>query len=178
MDSLVETENRILRIGVGLLLMAASACGQATLPECFVEFPVYDPNGLRQAGFAVASVKILQPEESAGTEVLNLPIEEQPLLVRGDRLYFEKRYLDTVALDVTLKREGDETNKWIALESCRQRESIFVGQRKPDYEEANWIDRVGQLVGCEFEGDWWIRIQPLFGVPPRGAAPFGNPYDG
>lgn len=161
------------------LLVVTSACGQGTLPECFVEFPVYDPKGLRLDGFQITSAKIIEPEHSAGTDLFDVPLEEQPFRVRGNRLYFPRLNLDTVSLYVGLARGEDQsTHKRVALESCQQRESIVFGQAKPLWEEANWLDKVGQLTGCDFTGDWWVRIDPLFGVPPNGASPFGNPYDG
>jgi hypothetical protein len=52
--------------------------------------------------------------------------------------------------------------------ACVQRHSqTVIEEREESYGDAEHDLLMGRLEGCDFEGDWWVRIVPLVGQNGR-----------
>lgn len=161
MSHVIRIARRLILGGAVWPLMAVSLVAQGSMPECFVEFAVYDTTGNRLNGFEVENVT--GQEERSGMWLGNRQ-ELEPEILRpvrqGSMLYFRRELLDPpTPLFVRLERSQPwrSTSAGIVLTSCRQRESLFLGGNETG------VRRQGRLVGCSFDADWWIRYGSLFG---------------
>ncbi len=154
---------------VGLfLLLHGSAQAQDGLPECFVKFSAYDPAGVRLTSLEISSLELM--DEDAGWRVKSDLLGAEPgnlrPVIRGDRVYFQKQLLGLYPVRVRLWSSGHSAGSWVAFRACRQRESVFVGEIGYQYADAFSFSGSGQVTGCNLYGDWWVRVEPLFGAAP------------
>jgi hypothetical protein len=81
----------------------------------------------------------------------------------GRRIIFSSDRIVSREIEVTLQDPKGVTVKTnFVVSSCRLRRSLFVGQSDSGA-DVTGIDMTGQLIGCKFEGDWWVRVVPMFG---------------
>lgn len=168
------SRNSATRSAVVGLLVTGCSYGQAVLPECFVEFAVYDPVGERLGPFQVISVELVEEGAFRGTELLESgPVGSRPVADQ-ERLYFRREMIDAAPLVVRLEgQRWQYAYKRIRLTTCRQHESIFDGEIGYEIADILGFELYGRLSGCQFEGDWWVRSEPLF----DGAYPYESRVD-
>ncbi len=158
-----ELRNACLAVGVVLILAATSACGRE-LPACSIDFAGYDAAGSSEP-LRIVSVKQGQGGEAdlEGREILGIDEHGYRVTAQGSTVYFTEHFLYGFTWGVTLESlTGMRVEKPIGVWSCtHQRESVFfLEEQGSDPDSAPWFERDGRLVGCEFDGDWWVRFSP------------------
>lgn len=153
---------------IGLLAAAGYSCGgtpsssDEPLP-CVVEIPVYSATGERLP-FSVAHVT---PEGAEGphyVDMLATAIDGIKVTAMGDKvLFWSRRIVGARAIKITLTGpKGAQTSTTVTVTQCRQRTSLTYGQSDLGFDVAGMY-ATGQLAGCAFSGDWWVRGLPMFG---------------
>lgn len=152
-------------IVVIVLATGALACAgnqKCAYNDYTVTLPVYDQRG-SPLPYTVASIL---PAKYMGKE------KDDPGWLK--RSGFSPRILGTrvdhlAAGDYTVVFSGpkgeEEVRSIIVFHSCRQRIShVVVVDPKPGFigDSSQMLVR-GSLAGCDFSGDWWVRLTPLHG---------------
>jgi hypothetical protein len=139
--------------------MLATLTCEAAVPSCFVDLPVYGPQGDRMS-FVVKSVRLKQGDKEL--DFLSINNSEYRMVAVGDRLYFPQQAVTGDLLTVTLEDSTGEIVKGqVALVSCQQRISFRHGINDSGIDGATKI--TGYLIGCKLSAEWWVRAMPMFG---------------
>jgi hypothetical protein len=143
-------------IGMGLAL-GSVLFGQPL--ACFVDLPVYGPTGERLKANVIAA-KLRGRHE-------NLLVANQTghlMSAQGERLFFSPQSLGlTLEVDIELS-SAVRVTRTAGLFECRDRASLQHGERDSGADVA--VSKVvGRIKGCTIDGDWWVRIVPMFGSP-------------
>lgn len=161
-----------------LCLLAALAAVMSAAPQpspsCFVELPVYGPDGeLRK--FSVRSVRTLETK----TELLSATREEDRVVVGQDRIYLPQKWVRS-ALEVVL--EGTDPMQRvpapvrikaiIEVAACEQRTTLRTGVMDSN-RDIGVTSIAGRVTGCRIDHTWWVRALPMFGGHDRMST-----YDG
>jgi hypothetical protein len=130
------------------------------LPKCFVDLPVYGPTGHKLA-FTVE--KITRADNDKSFNFLVTKDRRYRMVIEGSRLYFSDEVPVGAVFELTLRDDRGATIKRpLALMACQQRTSLEEGEVETgDDVSASGI--AGRVVGCQLEGDWWMRAMPMFG---------------
>jgi len=144
---------------LGLLVAIAAACGQGSRTPCSLAVPGYDARGNR-IPFRIVSVV---PE---GEVVDLLKIEgEYRVSADNETIHFPETFIGMRPLVITLQDpKGRQMKHRVGRTACQQRASFQYGLLDTG-DEVAWAVVSGQLAGCRFQGDWWVRAMPLFGQP-------------
>ena len=171
----LQMKGAIWRSGLFILLAqwfgVHSFSYEIELP-CFVDLPVYDARGNRLA-FNIVSAKQLEPPENVRSLGRDIHIPEN-----GSRLTFSKRALQS-GFEITLKGpDNRQIKRQVELVACRQRTSLQFGELDSGGDAAG-STILGRITKCRLQGDWWVRVMPMFGAD-WGNRPHGPPvcHDG
>jgi hypothetical protein len=139
-----------------VLLGAIYASGQSV--PCSAELPVYGPKG-EKLDFKIVAVT----PEGDTTNLLGAGGKAYHVASKGIRLYFPKSMIGARPLRVVLADDkGTRITARVPLTGCNQRFSQRRGILDTGADVA-WSTARGRLIGCTWNGDWWIRAFPMFG---------------
>ena len=160
LDKLPFQVARTCALITGLTLVSATvAVAQQPSAPCAVEIPVYGPSGDRLS-FQIESVS---PKGNSNVNLLSIANDELRTTAKLDRISFSSRKVVGHNFEVTLRGPNGAVIKTsFMIASCRLRWSLFYGESETGADV--WgIGVTGQLKGCTFDGDWWVRTVPAFG---------------
>jgi len=141
------------------LLSATASKAQEPAPPCVVEVPVYSPSGYLLP-FRVTRVT---PSQDKASDLLSIGRVFKTTTANGYRVIFSSDKIVSREIEVTLQDPKRVTVKThFVVTSCRLRRSVFLGQ-SDTAADVTGIGMTGQLKGCKFDGDWWVRAVPMFG---------------
>lgn len=145
------------------LLSAAASNAQEPAAPCVLEVPVYSPSG-DLLPFRVTRVT---PWKDKGRNLLSIGRVFKTTTANGYRIIFSSDRIVSREIEVTLEDpKGVTVKTHFVVPSCRLRISLFLGQSDTGT-DITGIGMTGQLKGCKFEGDWWVRAVPMFGGHDR-----------
>ena len=150
----------------------------AALPPCFVELPVYDPEG-NKLSFRLTSAIVPADEGGTAMDLRSTTDNEYRSTVVGDRLYFPLEAMIQTLMSLTFEdNEGNQIRERVALVTCEQRTSFRYGTKDSGIDGGTELR--GRVAGCAFSGDWWVRAMPMFGGFEGGSSceGFVRPTDG
>ena len=150
---------RTILVAALTLISAAVVAAQEPSAPCVVEIPVYGPSGDRLS-FQIESVS---PQGNANVNLLSVTNNELKTTAKLDRIAFSSGKIVGRSIEVTLRGPNSAVIKTsFMVASCRLRWSLFYGKSETGADV--WgIGVTGQLKGCNFDGDWWVRAVPAFG---------------
>ncbi|HKW65235.1 MAG TPA: hypothetical protein VJN89_21970 [Candidatus Acidoferrum sp.] len=160
LDKLPFQVARTCGLIAGLTLVSATvSVAQQPPAPCVVEIPVYGPSGDRLS-FQIESVS---PKGNSNVNLLSIANDELRTTAKLGRISFSSGKVVGHDFEVTLRGPNGALIKTsFKVASCRLRWSLFYGTSETGADV--WgIDVTGQLKGCTFDGDWWVRTVPAFG---------------
>jgi hypothetical protein len=158
---------------MAFFLLMALGCASDDNHSCFVEVPIYNAVGERMP-LSVTKITLA----SHTPNLLTIPEPEYRFKIVGDRIFFPSQAINNW-IKITLNVNGGVITRRIALMACHQRTSLRDGQRDSGA-DVSTTSVTGRLVGCRFQGDWWIRATPMFGAheDPASYEGYISPRDG
>jgi len=144
-----------------MLFLMCSATSHAQEPSmaCPVDVRVYSPSG------DLLPYKIIQVTATGGHagNLLKAKKADVVLSNNGKTIVFPSNRIVTREIEVVLEdqRKQTLTTRFI-VNSCPLRRSLFAGA-SPILADTTGFPVSGQLKGCSFDGDWWVRAVPMFG---------------
>jgi hypothetical protein len=146
---------------------------QDPAPPCWIDFRVYDPFGERLA-FEISKVGV----EDADVDLLTTDVPEVRMAKSGARLYFPKSMIGGRLVDIVLKdKNGKGLTARMGMTACEARVSLRYGSRGAGG-DLSWSTLEGQLTGCRWDDNWWVRMMPMFGLIGQAEEGYVHASDG
>jgi hypothetical protein len=139
-------------------------CFAAAVPVCRVELPVYNEFGKPLA----AKIVSVSHEGKPGVNIL----EFKPLVIeaKGTTLFVSPHLRKhEVMVETVVAGSKHSLRKRVPFMSCPMRMSQQTGRHDVSGVGDSSVETlVGRFTGCRMEGDWWVRLAPMFGSQERG----------
>jgi len=150
---------RIFQSLIVFLICSENSRTQTQFTPCAVAIRVYSPSG------NLLPFKIIQVTPTRG-HVGNLLTAKNANVALSDNdltILFPSNRILTREIEVLLQDERKRTlTTRFIVNSCPLRRSLFAGA-SPIIADTTGFAVSGQLKGCNFDGDWWVRALPMFG---------------
>lgn len=146
------------------LVLATCLSGQSGGLECSLEFRGFDTLGQARNDFELIAVDLPGDEEYYIESASSL--KKKGMVIDGPNIRFSPDHVGPEPVSFGLQYGPDLTEFRsinVELASCLQRQTVFLGRLGYEMADAGYSISRGRLKGCEFDGDWWVRVDPLFG---------------
>lgn len=152
-----------LQMAVLLFTHICCFAQDAKLP-CVVEFVGYDGSGHQLSDVVVSEPASIERSATIYESRKGVPLPTAQARVQGSRLLFSPTLLGSLISIRVGEYTGGGYRRAVYLAACNQRETVFLRSLDDQDIDATYSQLVGRLDGCkDYEGDWWVRVQPLFG---------------
>ena len=144
------------------LMLTAGAQSVDKSRACVVDIAIYDAQGIRLP-FHATRVAIMGDNGSRHFDLLSAPVGDLSASARpGGIVLSSTKLVGMRPIEVTLENSGKVVDVEIDVTQCPFRKSMFYGEVTNGLDISS-VPVVGQLSGCQFNGDWWVRSIPMFG---------------
>ena len=147
-----------------IVMCALLACvlqGKLAAGNCTLDVPVYDARGF-PLPFRIAEV--VTDDSGPVVQLAGKRIDGMLTTIVGHRVLFSSdRIIGKRAIRVVLEGpKGARISSRLFVTSCTQRHSLVFGEQDSGLDAA-YVTIVGQLSGCAFSDEWWLRTIGMFG---------------
>lgn len=153
----VISTRSLVYLARAMVCCLCTSCAAGQQADCSVYLPVYDGVGNRVHVRIGAVIRQDQSREDLLRRGV-VRVDEQSLI------HFPRALIQSGLLSITLIDDaGRSFKRTLIITSCKQRSSYQYGELDTEFDVSN-SSLDGRLEGCDFVGDWWVRLSPMFGT--------------